>query len=77
MELQDEGQQQEHELSRLQQERLGLLRDAREARRLRDELDCAEQKLLRLEQLETENEKFRAKVAEVICRKIILNNIKN
>ncbi|CAJ0961953.1 unnamed protein product, partial [Mesorhabditis belari] len=63
--LQDDLQLKEKEILRLQDERLELIRDARAARDLRDELDYANQKLSKVEKLEQENSKLREKLSEL------------
>uniref|UniRef100_A0A7I4Z0L1 HOOK_N domain-containing protein n=1 Tax=Haemonchus contortus TaxID=6289 RepID=A0A7I4Z0L1_HAECO len=64
-ELSDELEAVETEVRKLKDERIELIKDARAAKDLRDELDCVQQKLDRLEKLERENSHLHEKLAKL------------
>ncbi|KAJ1366374.1 hypothetical protein KIN20_027013 [Parelaphostrongylus tenuis] len=64
-ELTDELEASEAEVRKLKEERIELVKDARAAKDLRDELDCVHQKLGRLDKLERENSHLHEKLAKL------------
>ncbi|KAK6758259.1 hypothetical protein RB195_015838 [Necator americanus] len=64
-ELTDELEACEAEVRKLKDERIELVKDARAAKNLRDELDCVQQKLDRLEKLERENSHLHEKLSKL------------
>ncbi|KAK5964785.1 hypothetical protein GCK32_000463 [Trichostrongylus colubriformis] len=64
-ELTDELEAAEAEVRRLKDERIELVKDARAAKDLRDELDCVQQKLDRLQKLERENSQLHEKLTKL------------
>ncbi|KJH48700.1 hypothetical protein DICVIV_05201 [Dictyocaulus viviparus] len=64
-ELTDELQASEAEVRKLKEERIELVKDARAAKDLRDELDCVQQKLDKLDKLERENSHLHEKLSKL------------
>uniref|UniRef100_A0A7E4VPH3 Secreted protein n=1 Tax=Panagrellus redivivus TaxID=6233 RepID=A0A7E4VPH3_PANRE len=69
-EMQEESQKQEDEIKRLNEVRLSLLKDARMAQQYSEDIVYMQEQLDNARRLESENEKLREKVAEIVtCKK--------
>ncbi|CAJ0572667.1 unnamed protein product, partial [Mesorhabditis spiculigera] len=74
--LQDELQLKEKEILKLNNERLELIQDARDARNLRDELEFLNQKVTKVDKLEQDNAKLREKLNELDYYKSRVQDLK-